>query len=73
MVIKGINPNLTPIVEYVIENGEITNTEVQKLLKVSKRTASRYLNELEKHFLKRMGETGVGTVYVFKGQTNVRK
>jgi ATP-dependent DNA helicase RecG len=66
MVTKGINLNLAPIIEYVIENGEITNSEVQKLLKVSKRTASRYLNELEKSYLKKMGETGVGTVYVIK-------
>jgi len=66
MEAKGINPDLTPIVEYVIENGKITNTEVQKLLKVSKRTATRYLNELEKIFLKKMGETGVGTAYLIK-------
>jgi hypothetical protein len=30
-------------------------------------TASRYLTELEGNYLDKIGETGRGTVYVFKG------
>ena len=67
MVVKGINPNLALIVEYVIENGEITNSIVQKILNVSKPTATRYLNILESAYLSKIGETGVGTIYILKG------
>ena len=67
MVSKGINPVFAPIIEYVLENGKIANSDVQRLLKVSKRTATRYLSELEKSFLKKLGDTGVGTEYLIKG------
>ena len=63
---KGVASHLIKIVEYVIENGEIANSDVQKILEVSKRTASRYLSELEKRFLERKGETGKGTLYGIK-------
>lgn len=64
---KGINPDLAIILEYIIENGQVNNTMVQKILKVSKATATRYLNLLEPIFLSRIGETGVGTTYILKG------
>ncbi|OFX58782.1 MAG: transcriptional regulator [Bacteroidetes bacterium GWB2_41_8] len=67
MAVKGINPELAPVVEYVIENGEITNSIVQKILNVSKPTATRYLNILESVYLSKIGETGVGTNYILKG------
>lgn len=67
MKAKGLNNNLAPIVEYVIENGEITNSIVQKILNVSKPTATRYLNILESVYLSKIGETGVGTTYILKG------
>lgn len=66
---KGITSNLITLVEYVLENGEVTNSAVQTLLKISKRTATRYLTELDGIYLDRKGETGKGTTYVIKGLT----
>ncbi len=66
---KGINPDLVPIIEYVIENGHITNSVVQKIMNVSKRTASRYLSLLENNYFQKIGETGVGTIYCFRGSS----
>jgi len=64
---KGLADNLITLVEYVLENGEVTNSKAQQLLKISKRTASRYLTELEGTYLDRRGETGKGTIYTIKG------
>ena len=64
---KGLNNSLIKIILFVQEKGKITNTEVQKLCKVSKRTASRYLSNLEKRFFKKQGDTGKGTFYILKG------
>jgi ATP-dependent DNA helicase RecG len=66
-LVKGINPELAPIVEYVIEKGEITNSDVKRIFDVSKASATRFLKALESSFLSRLGETGVGTIYVLKG------
>ena len=54
-------------VEYVIENGSITNSDVKRIMDVSKRTASRYLSFLENNYIRKVGETGVGTIYCLKG------
>ena len=44
---------------------EVTNDDVEKLLRCSDATARRYLNELVKQGkLKRVGETGAGVVYI---------
>lgn len=56
-------------IAYVKEHGSISNTEYQKLTGMSKRTASRELNELkEKNVLTSEGTTGRGTVYRLKTQ-----
>jgi hypothetical protein len=34
---------------------------------VSKATSTRYLSELEADWVDKVGTTGVGTVYIFKG------
>ena len=49
----------------VINNGSINNSDVQKLLYVSKPTATRLLKQSEK-WLKKLGERGQGTNYVIK-------
>ena len=64
---RGIAPNLITIVEFAIENGVVSNSKVQEILKTSKRTATRYLTELEGVYLDRKGETGKGTTYTIKG------
>lgn len=47
------------------KHGKITNDEVEKLLRCSDATASRYLSALEKQGkIKKVGTTGAGVVYV---------
>ena len=64
---EGLKEELRAIVLYVQENGSISNTIVQDLCKVAKRTATRYLTDLEGSFLVKSGTTGAGTNYVLKG------
>ncbi len=55
-------------IAYVQDNGSISNMEYQKITGVSKRTATRDLNELvEKGVFFSEGKTGKGTVYKLKG------
>lgn len=52
---------------YVKEKGIITNAEYQKLTGVSRRTASRELqNAVEKDVLQMTGRVGKGAKYVLK-------
>jgi len=64
----GLNDSFIKIILFVQKKGRITNTNVQEICKVSKRTASNYLMELEKDYLDKVGETGKGTYYNLKGQ-----
>jgi len=64
---SGLKEELRKIILYIQENGSISNSEVQSICNVSKATATRYLGELETVWLEKIGSTGVGTVYVFKG------
>ncbi len=63
----GLSDSYIAIVLFVQEKGRITNTEVQDICKISKRTASRYLFDLEKIYLEKKGDTGKGTYYTLKG------
>ena len=55
---------------YIKEHGSINNAEYQRLENISKRTASRDLQELmNKEFIERKGTTGKGTSYIFRTQT----
>ncbi|MDD3772725.1 MAG: ATP-binding protein [Weeksellaceae bacterium] len=63
----GLKEELRKIILYIQENGSISNSEVQRICNVSKATATRYLGELEVKWLDKIGSTGVGTMYVFKG------
>lgn len=63
----GLKEELRKIILYIQENGSISNSEVQRICNVSKATATRYLGELEVKWLDKIGTTGVGTMYVFKG------
>lgn len=72
---KGISDRYIEILLHTKEIFEITNSHVQKLFNISKRTATRYLSELEElKLLQKSGETGKGTVYMLmgsqRGQTN---
>jgi len=63
----GLKEGLRKIILHIQENGSISNSEVQTVCNVSKATATRYLGELEAEWIDKIGSTGVGTVYVFKG------
>jgi len=63
----GLKEELRKIILHIQENGSISNSEVQTVCNVSKATATRYLGELETDWIDKIGSTGVGTVYVFKG------
>lgn len=69
---QKIEEKYFPIMEFVAKNGKITNTDVQKLLNVSKTTAYRMLTQLE-DWLDIHGVTGKGTYYTFKGVTKGSK
>jgi len=63
----GLKEEKRKILLYMQENGSISNSEVQKICNVSKASATRYLGELEGVWIEKIGTTGVGTSYVFKG------
>lgn len=69
----GFDDNFIKILIYVKQKGNITNSEVQNLCDVSKATATRYLNQLEKEFIKRTGKTGRGTKYELKDSQRAQK
>lgn len=56
---------LEKIMTKLSETGKITNNEVQKLLRVSDATATRYLDSLEKEGrVRQEGKTGKHVVYI---------
>ena len=64
--IKGLTPRQQKIVDYVRENGSITNAICQELFEISKPTATRELRNLaESNILEQMGEKR-GVVYTLK-------
>lgn len=61
---QGVRADLIPLLLYVKQHRNITNTVVQQQLGVSKPTATRYLGELEKGgYLQKTGTRGAGTEY----------
>jgi len=65
---RGLSERQVRGVMYAKEHGGITNREYQEVAGVSKRTASRDLEQLTGWgILERVGETGKGTRYVLKG------
>jgi ATP-dependent DNA helicase RecG len=70
----GLNERQIKAVMYIKENGRITNSEFQELNMVSKRTATRDLDDLfRKEILEQLGITGKGTEYILKGVKGVIK
>jgi predicted HTH transcriptional regulator len=54
------------IVAYIIDNGDITNNEVEKLVDVADSTATLYLQELEDEGKTKQKGAGRGTNYTLK-------
>ena len=65
---EGTDEKVTQIIEYVIVKGSVNNTEVQKLLNVSKATATRLLKHAE-FWLEKQGHHGKGISYELKWKT----
>ncbi len=63
--IRKREARLEKILSFVREKGKITNDEVQKLLRVSDATATRYLRELVNRGLLRKGGATRGVYYFF--------
>ncbi len=63
----GVKKELRQIVLHIQANETIITSQDQKLCDVIKATATRYLNDLENHFIEKVGTTGVGTLYVLNG------
>ncbi len=61
----GVDARGISIVQKVLQDGKITNTDVQKLLSVSKPTATRLLSSLSR-YLDVNGTRGKGTYYSLK-------
>jgi ATP-dependent DNA helicase RecG len=66
----GLNERQVKAVLFTIEHGKITNSDYQKINKVSKRTASNDLSLLVTKFniLEKSGTFGAGISYQLKGQ-----
>lgn len=70
----GLNERQIKAVMYVKGKEKITNKEYQELNMVSKRTATRDLNDLvDRSILEQVGITGKGTKYILKGAKGVIK
>lgn len=64
-----LNERQIKAVLFVKEKGRITNTEYQILCKLKKRQTTDDLKDLEnKNIFIRIGSTGKGTYYIFKGR-----
>lgn len=64
----GIDERGIVVVNYVLAEKKVTNSDVQQLLNVSKPTATRLLTSLS-DYLELKGTTGKGTYYTIKGLT----
>lgn len=64
----GIDERGITIINYVLTENRVTNSDVQKLLNVSKPTATRILVSLS-DYLVITGTRGKGTFYSIKGLT----
>jgi ATP-dependent DNA helicase RecG len=71
---KGVPEDHLQIIAAAKFGGQVTNEQVQELLHVSKRTATRKLKELvEEGLLTRVGSTGRGTTYRLEGANRATK
>lgn len=70
LIKPGLNERQIRAVLFVKEKGRITNSEYQKLNKVSKRTATVELTQLFEEFnlIKKEGIRGAGVFYTLIGQ-----
>jgi ATP-dependent DNA helicase RecG len=67
----GLNERQIKAVLFVKERGKITNKDYQRIVEVSKPTASRELASLvELNIFRQQGITGKGTFYILESSSN---
>lgn len=64
---EGVKDEHIKIILHVQKHGSITNSEVQELCEVAKRTATRYLSDLDGNYLQNTGTKGAGSSYILNG------
>lgn len=64
--LMGLDERQQAVISYVIQNRQVTNSDVQRVLGTSKPTATRVLKSLEK-YLEQVGTRGAGTFYRLRG------
>lgn len=64
----GLNQRQQRAIEFLKENGKITNSDYFKLNGVSRQTATRDLKELLEKFslVEKIGDNGAGIIYVLR-------
>ncbi|MCX6698498.1 MAG: helix-turn-helix domain-containing protein [Methanomicrobiales archaeon] len=71
---QGLNARQIQAVAYIREHGKITNSQFQILASIKKRQATKDLTDLEeRQVISRIGKTGKGTHYIFKGAPKEHK
>jgi len=64
----GLNARQIQAIAYIRVHGKITNSQFQILASIKKRQATKDLTDLEeRQVISRIGKTGKGTHYIFKG------
>lgn len=69
---QKVDDKYHPIIDFVVKNGCITNTDVQLIMKVSKPTATRILHSLDS-LLEKHGTSGKGVYYKLLGSQKAQK
>jgi len=64
---EGVKDEHIKIILHVQKHGSITNSGVQELCEVAKRTATRYLSDLDGNYLQNTGTKGAGSTYILNG------
>lgn len=63
---QKLNDRYVPIIQWALSEGKVTNNDVQSILKISRATAYRVLQQLEP-WLVLQGNTGVKAHYIIRG------
>ncbi|MCD8291160.1 MAG: transcriptional regulator, partial [Prevotella sp.] len=65
---QKMDERYSAVIEFAVKNGRVTNSDVQKILGISKPSASRFLCHM-KDWLEKQGNVGKGTYYIPKWLT----
>ena len=66
---QRVDERYIPVIEYAVQNGSVTNSDVQRILNTNRTTAYRLLQQMGT-WLEMQGVTGKSTYYTIKGLPN---